>query len=696
MTAEPQGDAQVEIGHVLFMDIVGFSKLLGDQQSDASQRLNQIVRETNSFRAADANRRLIRLPTGDGMALVFFTGPEAPVQCALEISRALQSSIPLRMGIHSGPVNKATDVDGRTNVTGSGINMAQRLMDCGDAGHILLSKRIAEDLAHYSKWRPHLHELGETEVKHGVKIDIFNFHNDEAGNSALPQKLKDKKVTATSPLARLAKPLMAAALLVAMALAGVWFFLHRAQNFAQTSVFPGKSIAVLPFKPLTASERDEILEAGMADTLITKLSNSHEIIVPSLSSVRKYADRGQDPVTTGRALRVNSILEGNVQKSGDRIRVHARLIKVADGSALWSGTFDEKFTDVFSVQDTISQKVAEAVAPGLSGEEQMRLTKQYTGNLEAYQLYLTGRYHWNKLIPPEIVKSIGFFQQAVEKDSNYALAYFGLAEAYRVLAITSDMPAKEVFPQAKAAAIKALQIDESLADPHATLAMVYMWFDWDWAASEREAKRAITLNPNSGFAHLAYAQLLSTLGRHAEAIPEAARGRELDPVSSIANTREGAMLYLARRNEQAAERLQKTVELDPNFWIAHLFLGQVYMQKGNYPKALAAFTKARELSRGNSETISMIGYVSARAGDAGKARAALDELKSLSAQRYIPPYNVAAVHMGLDEKDEAIAWLEKAYEERDVRLSFLKMDPKWDSFRSDPRFGAILKRIGLQ
>jgi tetratricopeptide (TPR) repeat protein len=226
--------------------------------------------------------------------------------------------------------------------------------------------------------------------------------------------------------------------------------------------------------------------------------------------------------------------------------------------------------------------------------------------------------------------------------------------------------------------------------------MVHMWFDWDWAGSEREAKRAISLNPNSGFSHLAYAQLLSTLGRHAEAIAEAARGRELDPVSLIGNAREGAMLYLARRNEEAKERLQKTFELDPNFWIAHLYLGKVYLQEGKYSEALDTFIKAKEFSRGNSETISMIGCTWARVGDAAKARAALDELKSLTAQRYVPPYNVAAVYGSLGEQDEAIAWLERAYKERDARLSWLKIEPMWDSFRSDPRFVAILKRIGLQ
>ena len=489
---------------------------------------------------------------------------------------------------------------------------------------------------------------------------------------------------------------LALGLLIVSAVGIANYLSHRQQAATAIVAVPErKSIAVLPFKPLLPENRDQVLEMGMADTLITKLSNSREMIVPSLASVRKYGGPDEDPLAAGRKLGVNSVLEGNVQKSGDRLRVTVRLIKVADGSSLWAGTFDEKFTDVFTVEDTISQKVAEALALRLSGEEQNRLTKRYTENTTAYQLYLMGRYHWNKTTPPEITKSIGFFKQAIELDPSYALAYVGLAEACRGLALTSDMPAKEVFPQAKAAVTKAVQIDESLAEPHAALAFIHMLFDWDWVGAEREARRAITLNPNSAWAHYAYAHLLSNLGRHQEAIAEGARARELDPVSLITNAGEGAALFFAGRNDEARERLQKTVELDPNFWIAHLFLGQVYLQKGKYPEALAEFSKAREFSRGNSETISMTGYVWARAGDAVKARGVLDELKSLSAQRYIPPSNIATVYLGLGEQDEAIAWLEKAYEERDVRLSFLKIDPKWDSFRSDPRFVAILERVGL-
>jgi TolB-like protein/Flp pilus assembly protein TadD len=619
----------------------------------------------------------------------------------LEISKALQShsELQVRMGVHSGPVSGITDVNDRSNIAGAGINMAQRVMDCGDAGHILLSKRSADDLAQYGKWRPHLHSLGECEVKHGAKIDIVNFYTDEIGNQEIPEKLKKEKQIAA---ARSFKHLRNGALIAAVLLLvfGFWFLSQRGHTSTTASrvatPIVEKTIAVLPFKPLLPENRDQVLELGMADSLITKLSNVREMVVRSLNSVRKYGDLEQDPLAAGRELQVNSVLEGNLQKSGDRIRVTARLISVADGSSLWANTFDEKFTDVFSLQDAISQKVADALALRLSREENKRLTKRYTDNVEAYQLYLTGRYHWNKLTPPEITKSIGFFKQAIDLDPTYALAYFGLADAYRALAPTSEVPPKDILPQAKAAATKALEIDESLAEPHATLAFIHTWFDWDWTGAEREAKRAIELNPNFGLAHIAYAQLLSYRGLHQEAISEAARARELDPLSSIINTLNGSVLLYARREDEASMTLQKTLELDPNFWIAHYFFGKTYLAKKQYSDAIAEFSKARELSGGNSLAIGMIGYGWALAGDLAKARAVLTELKSLSSQRYVPPSNVAVLCFALGEKDEGFIWLEKAYQDHDVRLSRMKVDPEWDSMRSDPRFVAILKRIDLQ
>ncbi|MBA2241643.1 MAG: tetratricopeptide repeat protein [Chthoniobacterales bacterium] len=714
MSTERERELQLEIGHVLFIDIVGYSKLLINEQSEALHKLNDLVRATERVRAADAAGKLIRLPSGDGMALVFRDSPESPAHCALEISQALKAhpEIRVRMGIHSGPINEIADVNERANIAGGGINTAQRVMDCGDAGHILLSKRVADDLAQYREWQPRLHDLGDCEVKHGVTVSLSNLHTGELGNPAVPTKLRQhreanaatKAADARSMRSRRKNVITGVALVLAFLLPIIYWVFNplkpkrRAAGPSPSATLarvPEKRIAVLPFKPLIAETRDPVLELGMADSLITKLSNSREIIVTSLTSVRKFGDLDQDPLSAGRELGVTSVLEGNLQRAGDQIRVTARLINVADGASLWAGTFDEKFTDVFTVQNTISQKVADALALRLSGDERARLTKRDTENLEAYELFLTGRFHWNKLTPPELTKSIGFFKQAIELDPSYAPAYFGLADSYRALSMTGDVRPKDIFPQARAAAVKAIEIDEWLAEPHVTLAFIHIWFDWDWAGAEREARRAIELNPNLAFGHAVLGQVLQDLGRFDEATVAGARARQLDPVSPIICLLEGAILFYANRDEAAAASLRKALELNPNFWLAHLYLGNIHTRQRRFSEAIPEFEAATELSGRNSQTISMRGYASANAGDAVQAQTALDELERLSTQRYIPPSSVAVILSALGESDQAFAWLEKACEERDLHLSFLRVDPKWDALRSDPRFASLLKRIGF-
>lgn len=457
-----------------------------------------------------------------------------------------------------------------------------------------------------------------------------------------------------------------------------------------------KTIAVLPFKPILELNRDEALELGMADTLIARLSNSAKLIVRPLSSVRRYGGLEQDPQAAGRELGVESVLDGSLQRSADRIRLTARLINVVDGASLWVGTFDERATDVFTMQDAISERVAGALALPLSIEERRRLTKRYTENIQAYELYLKGRYHWNKLIPPEVRKSIHFFQQAIDIDPTYALAYAGMAEAYRSLPISSDVPPDDSFPLAKAAAAKAIEIDETLADVRATLSILKSWYDWDWAGAESEASRALTLNPNSSEAHRAHALLLSTLGRRQEAIAAAARARELDPLALLTRTHESLFLYYDGQNEAAREKLIKTLEIDPNFWIALLTLAKIYIRQGKYGEAIEVLNRARESSGGNTQTISLIGHACALSGDPTQALAVLDELTVLSAQRYVPPYNIAMVYNGLGEYEEALTWLERAHKGRDVLLSaFITVDPLWDRLRANPRFVGLLKGMNL-
>jgi serine/threonine-protein kinase len=467
-----------------------------------------------------------------------------------------------------------------------------------------------------------------------------------------------------------------------------------------------KSIAVLPFKPLSADESDEYLGLGMADTLITKLSNLQQLIVRPTSVVRRYAEGEQDPIAAGREQRVDAVLEGSIQRAGQRIRVTVRLLNVADGRALWTYQFDEQpYADIFAVQDSISERVAESLAVKLTGEQRAALAKRYTENVEAYQLYLMGHYHSIRRVPEafgpspaigyNLRKSIEYFQRAIEIDPNYALAYSGLSRSYATLPINSDVPSAEVWPRAKEAAMKALELDDALAEAHLSLGAIKFWIEWDWPGVEREFKRAIELNPNHALAHFWYAHYLSNMGRHSEAIAEAKRAFELDPVSPMTSLFLGQFLYQARQYDEAIEPLQNALEIVPNDWIAHLNLGKVYVQQKKYGEAIAEFQKAREFSRGTTETISVMGHALAVSGQRAEAHKVLDELKRMSKQRYVPPYNIAAVYAGLGEKEQVLDWLEKAYEERDVRLVFLKIDPKWDGLRTEPRFNDLLRRIGL-
>ncbi len=477
------------------------------------------------------------------------------------------------------------------------------------------------------------------------------------------------------------------------ALGAAGFFLWRENQKAASK--PIRSIAVLPFKPLVAENRDEALEMGMADTLIARLDNNREFTVRPLSSVRKFNDLEQDALQAGRQLGVESVLEGNIQRWGDKIRVNVRLLAVASGESLYSGTFDEKFTDIFVVQDAISEKVAEALKIHLGGNERNGKEKRDTENIEAYRFYLQGRYHALKLTPPEIRKGIAFYQRAIDADPLYATAYAGMADAYRTLPITSDVAPDEAFPKAKAAAQKALEIDDQSAEAYIVLGWIESWYEWNWNESENYLKKALQIKPGSSEAHRAYAHLLSQIGRHDEAVEEIKKAREADPLSLIINALEGQFLFYAGREPEAIERLNKTLEIEPNFWVAHINLAKIYINQKRFDEAIKEARIADELSGGNSETLSLLGYAQAQSGQTGEARSTLEKLKSAATAQYSPDYNIALIHNGLGEREEALNSLEKAFQSRDVRLTLLKIDPKWNDLRGDPRFVELMRRMNF-
>src|SRR5438445_12056761 len=548
MADEDKG-RRLEIAHVLFMDIVGYSKLLTDEQSEALQELNQIVRSTEAAREAETAGALTVLPTGDGMALVFTGSVEEPVECALQISRALraQPSLPVRMGIHSGPIHHVKDANERENIAGVGINIAQRVMDCGDAGHILISKRVADDLAQQRRWQPYLHELGDVEVKHGVVVSLVNFYAETIGNPTPPARIGKVRgavrstTTATrkglSPLARAIFVL--AGLLLVLASVSVSFApaimrtldkrglatlpqssataspsladtiksavakkitdelkdeLSGKRNAAVEppptgSAIPEKSIAVLPFDNLSEEKGNAFFAEGVQDEILTRLAKVADLKVISRTSTQHFKSAPDNLPQIAKQLGVMNILEGSVQKANDQVRVNVQLINALTDAHLWAETYDRKLTDIFAVESEISKTMADTLQAKLTGSEKTLITKTPTVNPEAYELYLKGRFFWNKRTSADLRKAVDYFNQAIAKDSNYALAYAGLADAFAMYPDYGVEAPADAYPRAKSAAMKALELDNTLGQPHAALGLVYANFEHDFAKSIGEFER---------------------------------------------------------------------------------------------------------------------------------------------------------------------------------------------------------------
>ena len=470
---------------------------------------------------------------------------------------------------------------------------------------------------------------------------------------------------------------------LALSAAGIYLLRSSGESLET----PIRTLAVLPFKPLVVENRNQELEFGMADTLISKLSGSSKVAVRPLSASRRFTSLEQDSLAAGRELGVDSVLDGSIQTWGDRIRISVKLVRTSDGKQLWAGQFDEKFVDIFVVQDSISQKVAAALNVPLGG----RGKRHATENVEAYQLYMKGHYRFSKLTPMEMRAATSYYQQAIALDPSFALAFAELAGTFRVYAIAGEMPAHEVFPRSKQAALRAVQLDDSLADAHLSVAQDSFWYDWDWSAAETHYRRAISLDPNNAIAHGNLALLLSNTARHSEALTEAKQARELDPLGLPLLAMEGEILLHAGRTDEAIEHLRKTAELEPNFWMPHLFAASAYIEKGMYTEAIAESAKEKELWGTN--TIPFGAYALAKSGRQAEARAQLDDLLKASTKRYIPPYRIAFIYNALEMRDKTLEWLEKGHEQRDPQMVFLNIEPKWNNLRSEPRFIELKKRM---
>jgi TolB-like protein/Tfp pilus assembly protein PilF len=458
---------------------------------------------------------------------------------------------------------------------------------------------------------------------------------------------------------------------------------------------PIESVAVLPFANHSADPNTDYLSDGITQSLINNLSQISTLRVTARSTVFRYKGKDVDPRKVGSDLHVCAVVSGRLLKRGSSLIIQAELMDVATGSQLWGGQYNRQAQDVLLLQDDLSREISEKLRLRLTGDEKRRLTKRYTEDAEAYRLYLKGRYHWNKRNPEGLQKAVDYFQQALNRDPVYPLAYAGLADTYAYLSFFHMVPPRQAMPKAKAAAVKALEIDDHLAEAHVSLGYASFTYDGDWSAAGKHFEQALALNPIYSGAHTFYAFYLNSLGRSEEALAVAKRALDLDPASPPVSHSLAVQLYLARRFDKAIEQAHNTLEMDSNFAISYQLLGEVHVAKGLYREGLLALEKFSALSRTSAISRALVGYSHARLGERSAALRIIEELTSASKHSFIPAFLYALVYAGLEDKDQAFGWLEKAYEERFNRLAYLKQDALWDPLRSDPRFIDMLRRLGI-
>ncbi len=478
-------------------------------------------------------------------------------------------------------------------------------------------------------------------------------------------------------------------LLLAAIGSGYWYFSNHSTNTKQI-----ESIAVLPFVNQSGSADTEYLSDGMTETLISSLSQLPTLNVKARSSVFRYKGKETDARTISKELNVQAILNGRVVERGNDLSLYVELIDVALDKVIWSQTYNRQMANLVALQSEIARDVSQKLKIKLSGADEQKVAKNYTENAEAYQLYLKGRYEWNKHTLEDLQKGIEYFNQAIELDPNYALAYFGLSASYGVLG-NNYLPPREAFPKSKAYAAKALEIDDTLSEAHTVMAAINLFYDWDWAEAEKHLKRAQTLNPNDATVNDIYSAYWDVMGQPDKALAESKRGQELDPLSLLMNTNLGIDFYYTRQYDEAIAQCEKTVNLEPRYYNASLYLGQAYEKKKMYQQAIATFQKGMTQAERNPKLLASLGHAYALSGERDKANQILVELREMSKYRYISPYLFAVVYLGLGDKDQTFAWLEKAFQDRSFFLIWLKVEPLFDPLRDDPRFADLLRRVGL-
>jgi TolB-like protein/class 3 adenylate cyclase/Flp pilus assembly protein TadD len=603
MSAELPPDLQLEIAHLLLIDVVGYSKLLVNDQVESLQQLNRIVRSTDCFQAAEAKDKLIRLATGDGMALLFFENLEQPARCALEIAQALQNhpEIQVRMGIHSGPINQVPDVNDRVNIAGAGINVAQRVLDCGDAGHILLSKHVADDLGEYRHWQPYLRDLGECEVKHGLRLHLVNLCKNGLGNPQVPEKLRRrrrwKETVPVHPVASPRWPRWApiAALLLsgcALAISFTIFLRHRAirsETFGNlAATVPDKSIAVLPFENLSDDKQNAYFADGVQDEILTNLAKVADLKVISRTSVMQYKNSIQRNLReVGKALGVAHILEGTVQRAGGRVRVSAQLIDARTDAHLWAESYDREIADVFAIENELAEQIVAQLKSKLSPQEKAAIERKPTADLAAYDLYtrakiLIERAVFNEPREASLLEAVGLLEQASSRDPSFALAYYQLAHAHDQLYWIQYDRSSHRLALANAAIQTLWRLRPDSGEAHLAVAKHLYWGYLDYEHARQELAAAQRALPNDSECLLLLGYIDRRQGRWDESINEMQRAQALDPRNIIILKQIALSFRQLRRYSDVITALDRALELDPNDIVARSYRARVDLdQRGD-------------------------------------------------------------------------------------------------------------------
>jgi len=590
MSVESKKEIQLEIAHVLFIDIVGYSKLSISDQHAAVEELTRIVRASEQFQRAEAASRLLRIPTGDGMALVFYTSPEAPAQCAVEVSCALKkhSRLQLRMGIHSGPVGGVVDVNERANLAGAGINIAKRVMDCGDAGHILLSKHVAEDLEGYQRWRLLLHDLGTCEVKHNVPVSVVNLYDDQFGNAKLPQRFETVQKRQT----RLRWAATAAALLaLAVVVAGIaTFSRYRVRSTLAAPPAPEKSIAVLPFENRSDDKANAYFADGIQEEILTRLAKIADLKVISRTSTQHYKTAPENLPEIGRQLGIAHILEGSVQKSGDAVRVNVQLIRAATDSNLWADTFDRKLTDVFSVESEVAKAIADELRAHLTGREEQEIAAKPTDNVEAYDAYLRGLAYTLKTYPTSanVLGAQKYLREAVRLDPKFALGWALLSYVDARGYITQSIqPTVALREEARQAAETALTLQPNLGEAVVAKGAYHYWILKDYDTAVRYLEQARQLLPNNSRIPELLAYVARRRGQWDRSKAYFNEAERLDPRNVNVLTQQATTDIALRRFPEALRKLDQVLAVTPDDVDTLVTIAGIAQAEGDLPRAVS-------------------------------------------------------------------------------------------------------------